>query len=346
MTVAGVVNIPITGQTTSYAAGDDGDMQRGVSWPNPRFSTNTDTTITDNFTGFVWTSDGNAPGPVECNPAVTKTWQEALDYVSCLNANSYLGYNDWRLPNKRELRSLIDYSQADTSILLNTQGFSNVQNIYWSSTTLASYPNMAWFVPMNHGGMDCYGKINSLHVWPVRSGQAVYTASGALPATGQMTCYDATGNVIVCAGTGQDGDLQKGITWPIPRFTTNEDTTVTDNLTGLVWTSSESAPGPAACATYFLYSYEFTTWQGALDYVSCLNANSYLGHNDWRLPNINERESMIDDGEPNPTTEFWWSSTTVAGDTSRAWVVFMYEGRVWGPEKSFIGFPRPVRAGR
>lgn len=175
--------------------------------------------------------------------------------------------------------------------------------------------------------------------------RVAYAATGNLPDTGQTTCYDASGNVVVCAGTGQDGELQKGITWPIPRFTTNADTTVTDNLTGLVWTSDEYAPGPAACTTYYPYDY-MPTWQGALDYVSCLNANSYLGHNDWRLPNINELESLIDDGKPNPTSGYWWSSTTIAGYTSSAWVVLMHEGRLHGPDKSVSCFVRPVRAGR
>jgi mRNA interferase MazF len=55
------------------------------------------------------------------------------------------------------------------------------------------------------------------------------------PKTGQTICYDASGAVISCTNTGQDGALQKGVAWPSPRFTTNADTSVTDNLTGLVW---------------------------------------------------------------------------------------------------------------
>lgn len=172
LTVAGVVNIPITGQTTSYAVGDDGNMQKGVSWPNPRFSTNADTTVTDNLTGLIWPSDGNAPGPAACSPGVIKTWQGALDYVACLNANSYLGYTDWRLPNRKELNSLSNYDQASFATWLNSQGFSNVvAYLYWSSTTLVSYPNYAWFVSMDNGGVDTYVKTISLYVWPVRAGQ-------------------------------------------------------------------------------------------------------------------------------------------------------------------------------
>ena len=53
--------------------------------------------------------------------------------------------------------------------------------------------------------------------------------------TGRTTCYGPDGIVIPCAGSGQDGELQKGVAWPNPRFTDNGDGTVTDNLTGLIW---------------------------------------------------------------------------------------------------------------
>jgi hypothetical protein len=56
-----------------------------------------------------------------------------------------------------------------------------------------------------------------------------------VPKTGQTTCWDEHGEPINCEGTGQDGELQKGVPWPDPRFTDNADGTVTDNLTGLIW---------------------------------------------------------------------------------------------------------------
>lgn len=180
---------------------------------------------------------------------------------------------------------------------------------------------------------------------------AAYAATGDLPRSGQTTCYDASGNVIACAGTGQDGELLKGITWPIPRFTANADTTVTDNLTRLVWTSNADAPGPAACTP----SYSMMLWQDALDYVACLNINSYLGHNDWRLPNINELESLVDAGHSMPNTQefynvqasYYWSSTTSAVDTSRAWEILMYDGHYGAQSKLYnTCFVWPVRAGQ
>src|SRR3990170_852984 len=85
-----------------------------------------------------------------------------------------------------------------------------------------------------------------------------------LPRTGQTTCYDTAGIVILCAGTGQDVEIQAGVPWPTPRFTDNGNSTVTDNLTGLMWTKDGNAPGPAICSP----ATTLKTWQEALDYVA------------------------------------------------------------------------------
>src|SRR5215831_10404550 len=53
--------VPRTGQTTSYAAGDDGALQKGVAWPTPRFTDNNNGTITDNLTGLIWLKNANCP---------------------------------------------------------------------------------------------------------------------------------------------------------------------------------------------------------------------------------------------------------------------------------------------
>lgn len=203
--------LPKTGQTTCYdtsgavipctGTGQDGDIQAGVSWPSPRFTDNGDGTVTDHLTGLMWTKDGNAPGPAVCSPATTKTWQDALDYVACLNTNSYLGYTDWHLPNVNELESLVNAGELNTAVWLNTQGFSNAQSSgYWSATTTAEfYSYYSWIINMWLGVVDAFTKPNYHYVWPVRFGQPGIIQ---LPKTGQTTCYDSDGIVIVCTGTG------------------------------------------------------------------------------------------------------------------------------------------------
>lgn len=48
-----------TGQTTSYGTRDDGALQKGVAWPNPRFTDNANGTVTDNLTGLIWLKNAN-----------------------------------------------------------------------------------------------------------------------------------------------------------------------------------------------------------------------------------------------------------------------------------------------
>lgn len=169
---AGTIELPKTGQTTCYdtaggviacpGTGQDGDIQAGVPWPNPRFTASTDGyCVTDNLTGLMW---------VRSPDSVTRTWQQAIDYA---NGLSLCGYTDWRLSNVNELESLINAEQFNSATWLNTQGFSNVQSdYYWSSTSVAYYTSYAWVVVMRGGGMGGLYKSNYYYyVWPVRSGQ-------------------------------------------------------------------------------------------------------------------------------------------------------------------------------
>ena len=202
-------------------------------------------------------------------------WQQAINYAQTLNTG---GYTDWRLPNVNELASLIDYYQHNPVLPLGNP-FTNVQYYdYWSSTTYASIPLGAWVVGMSNGGVDYSDKSNDdSYAWPVRGGQCGSFGVICLPQTGQTTCWDKNGNVIPCSGTGQDGNIQAGVAWPNPRFTDDGDGTVTDNLTGLMWTQNANPAG------------KYMTWQQGIDYVKTLNTG---GHADWRLPNVNELESL------------------------------------------------------
>lgn len=162
-----------TGQTATYATGDDGDLEKGVAWPNPRFTANTGGetgTVTDNLTGLMWAQNANAGG--------TKTWSAALTYCNDLSLGTY---TDWRLPNVKELLSLIDWAYSDPA-LSNDAGtgkwtsgvgssFTGVQAVYWSSTTYADVTGVAWLVGMDDGSVNGGAKSVRYYVWPVRGGQ-------------------------------------------------------------------------------------------------------------------------------------------------------------------------------
>ena len=158
----GVISLPKTGQTTVYQTGDDGTYQMGTAWPNPRFNDNGNGTITDNLTGLMWEK-----API----ATTYTWANAITVrIAALNTAALGGYTDWRLPNVNELESLVHQGQANPASWLNTQGFTGIQDYYWSGSTCARTGN-AWGVTMPNGGVDDYYKPNDYYVLGVRSGQ-------------------------------------------------------------------------------------------------------------------------------------------------------------------------------
>ena len=153
----GTVSLPRTGQTTMHAAGDDGALEKGVAWPDPRFTDKGNGTIYDNLTGLMW----------EQAPSGTSDWTGALEYANDLDLG---GHRDWRLPNVNELESLINAGQADTSVWLNTQGFSGVEFVYWSSTTSAPSNAEAWYVSMSYGIVSYGSKGGLRYLLAVRGG--------------------------------------------------------------------------------------------------------------------------------------------------------------------------------
>ncbi len=158
--------VPQTGQTESYRTGDDGDWQKGVAWPDPRFTDNEDETVTDNLTGLMWVK---APHSLTGNSG-SQSWDDAIDFCNDL---TFAEHSDWRLPNRFELESLLDLSQALGPLLPSEHPFTGIQSdFYWSSSTWASNPDWnAWDVGLNDGRVNYFSKSDTSRVWPVRAGQ-------------------------------------------------------------------------------------------------------------------------------------------------------------------------------
>lgn len=318
-----------TGQATCHdpggaaipcsGSGQDGEFRQGLPWPEPRFEVRGEI-ILDRLTGLLWMRNAT-PGELPM------TWREALAFVAEMNREQALGFSDWRLPNRRELRSLVSH-QTRRAALPEGHPFVNVfAGWYWSATSAAGAPAHAWYVDMDGGRMFYGGKDQSFLVWPVRG------ESRMLPATGQTLCYDDKGAIIPCTGTGQDGEFRTGLTWPAPRFCVQDETAV-DRLTGLVWRRAAS-----------LAPEEGVTWHEALAAVARLNAENGAG---WRLPNINELESLVDCAAANPALppdhpfaevrDVYWSSTTSLYEPDWAWALYLDKGAVGVGQKSQARF--------
>lgn len=267
----------------------------------------------------MWTVDANlAEIPV--------TWQEALDFITDMNHRKALGFSDWRLPNRRELRSLLSH-QTKKPALPEGHPFNNIfSGWYWTSTTASINTSYAWYVHTEGARMFYGNKGQFFLLWPVRSG-----GGGVLPATGQAECYDTEGRRVPCVGTGQDGEFRSGAPWPLQRFEVAGDMVV-DHLTNLCWLKTADIVGRPA------------TWSDSLEAVANLN-RKLTRKNLWRLPNINELESLVDCGMHSPALpgghpfenikEGYWSSTTSMFEPDWAWALYLTKGAVgvgqkWG----------------
>ncbi len=175
-----------TGQTTSYAIGDDGDLEKGVAWPNPRFTDNNDGTVTDNLTGLIWLQVAVCTQTIAGidNSSKELPWLEALIWTNGLE-NGFCELTDgstagvWRLPNKKELESLLDFAYLLPALSNDagtghwqedeTSAFAAVMSTgYWTSTSYAGDAGNAWYVHLASGALMSSTKMGSHGVWPVR----------------------------------------------------------------------------------------------------------------------------------------------------------------------------------
>ena len=166
---AGKARIPKTGETAAtYGVGSDGALHKGVAWPTPRFTDNSNGTVTDNLTGLIWLKDANCFGYPTWTAALVSA--NSLASPACsLSDDSVAG--DWRLPSVTELSSLHDLSKSSPA--LPTGNYMAV-SACWSSSTYAYDASYAWFASNSTGTVSFLhkdGTSGGFYVCPVRGGQ-------------------------------------------------------------------------------------------------------------------------------------------------------------------------------
>jgi len=327
--------LPATGHTVCYDPGDapiendvidctddtidcfgqDGFHLAGCPSDENRFTPSGDGTVTDNCTGLMWEESAG-------NGGTALSWCNALAYSDGLPLATH---TDWRLPNVLELESIIDYGRTNPTF--DDSVFSGPADFYWSSTTVTSNTDSAFFVdfefgkisqPSNDGTNPDQSKDQSNFVRAVRTVVPAPADAAPLPDTGQTKCYNEAGleidDCMDATCPGQDGDHSTGCLNDASRFFVPDppDGTVTDTCTGLMWQegTADAAHRPgntpgvdlndmfgwcgtggalAYCETLVLTTDNVfkTEDQAALD-------GDDIKYRDWRLPNIRELYSISD----------------------------------------------------
>ncbi|MEA1922676.1 MAG: DUF1566 domain-containing protein, partial [Pseudomonadota bacterium] len=320
--------LPDTGQTLCYVIptatldccpapgedfhGQDAQYQRARSYTklDPNGSDLPDSAVEwdmvrDNVTGLIWevkqASDASEDYSNPRDADNTYTWYDSNpatnggdagtqgdgtntfdteDFINALNTANYGGYDDWRMPTYRELSRLVDSSHIEPAI--TTDFFPNVATTgdirYFTSTTVRSNISSVVEILFGSGAVARVSKSGLRNVRAVRSG-----SSQSLP---------------------------------LAPLVDNDDGTVSDPNTGLMWQQAE--PGLMA-------------WQNALYYCENLVLPSAGGYDDWRLPDLKELQSLADYSLDSPFLDIncfpgvseshYWSSTSKAFYASYHWAV-------------------------
>lgn len=389
---------PATGQTVAYPADkndgisgavpvpDDGTLESGATLS---FLDNGDGTITDLRTGLMWEKKGDNGGLHDkdniywwSGNGVEETLWDWLEDVNREGIAGFAGYSDWRIPNLRELQTIVDYSRSlfttpsvfhqncvpNATVLTGSCTF---QSSYWTSTTRADNPNGAWSISFANAAPGATTKASTARVRAVRYACGSPLACPVqLPVTGQTTAYTANRNDGVTAKVPvpDDGTLETGAGFA---FVDNGNGTLTDLNTGLTWEKKSDDGGLHDKDRAFYWSGNGTVSQETIwDWLEDVNAEGgtgFAGFSDWRVPNARELESLIRyEGSapfiapglhlgcvPGSTVLTGsctfngqhWTSTTWVNSTSMAWGVNFAIGELFPFGKSSALRVRAVRGG-
>lgn len=327
--------LPRTGQQTCYddqgttidhaGTGQDGDLQAGAVWPDPRFTDNGDGTITDRLTGLMWLQDGGCLGRL--------SWQGAIDIAGGGGAGARRGscqgltaYKDWLLPEIGQLEVLFSAEEVPAGGWLNRHRFKNVQAAaYWSRTS-GPNPYRAWVFHFDSGEVRLAGKIDPNFSLLVRQPGATEGAEAAPPADQPLT-----------AG----------------RLVDNGDGTVTDQAAGLMWLKDGACLGDAAWQEGLRIVADFNRDPAKF---GCRDLQAR--YQDWALPNRHEMRSLIDplrdlpalpaDAPFRDPLSNYWTSTTAAARPAAAFALALGSGELLTVAKDKAQGVWPVRpaAGR
>lgn len=283
-----------TGQSLCYdAEGNETDL---LSWPRrgepfhgqdaQYLGTNFDYTVSadgltvyDGNTRLTWTQ-AYARNPLDSGD-FRFTFEEAGEYVGWLNAHNYGGFNDWRVPEVKELYSLTNFTGNSNGDTAAADGIPYIDTSVFEfrygdedgdGVDEADEPEVG------SRAIDAQYWSSTQYVGRVYNDDQA--AFGVNFADGRIKGY------VFKVGTDEFGAptvaehflrAVRGSRYGVNRFDDNEDGTITDQATGLMWTTADSGAA--------------LDWEEALAHAEGLSTG---GYDDWRLPNAKELQSIVD----------------------------------------------------
>jgi hypothetical protein len=260
-------------------------------------------TVLDNVTGLTWQQSPDRNGDGVLNHADKLTFRQAQALPAQLNAAKFGGFNDWRLPTIKELYSLILFSgvdsgpNADSSTMrpfLDTQAF---QFAYGDASAGERTIDSQW--------ATCSGyTANPNQMFGVNFADGRIKGYGiSMPGRGEKTFF------VIC--------VRGNPAYAKNDFRDNRDGTISDRATGLMWTRGDSGRG--------------MNWQEALAWAQQKNKEKHLGHDDWRLPNAKELQSIVDytrspDTTGSPAIDPLFTCTAITNEIGKADFAFYWTG--------------------
>ncbi len=295
------------------------------------YTDNGDGTITDNVTGLMWQKGFDV-----------MTYPQALTLIEKFEL---AGYTDWRIPSIKEAYSLILFCGSDVNPELSVG--SDMPGTPFINTNFFEFEYGA----NGNRAIDSQLLTSSLYVGSTEHDELLF---GVNFADGRIKGYGLK------FGSGDKPFMVRfvrGEEYGINDFVDNGDGTIIDNATELVWQKGDSQKA--------------MNWQEALAYAGEMNAQNYLGHSDWRVPNAKELQSIVDytrsplssasaaidplfevseivDEAGEKDYPFYWSSTTHenSGTSAGSAGIYLSFGRSLGNMSNMEMMPTPQGGGR
>jgi hypothetical protein len=227
----------------------------------PSYTDNGDGTITDNVTGLMWVKARGSK----------IAWSDA---VAGASTNRTAGYSDWRMPTIKESYSLIQFSGVngpDNTVITGYVPYINTDYFEYAYGTGGS-------TNVGERIIDCQDWSANKYVGTVMGNQSaifgVNFADGRIKGYNELVPSSGANNKLYVRYVRGNTSYGKN------NFKDNGDNTISDQATGLMWSKDDSKTG--------------LDWPSALAWVQTQNAANYLGHNDWRLPDSKELQSIVD----------------------------------------------------